>query len=477
MTMRSLIRQEEAIRQLSNITYGALVGSVTEANEFSSAMRQAHLALQDARAEVRSFVAAWHLANSKQVLSPYFIDPHRLMKTLQNLTATLPPGLSLPVAPLSESVMHFYYAAIRTSIYARNNTAWLLMRLPLVMPERKITIYEAVSWPHPTPDANIQTYFLPETKYIATNEARSMHMLLTREDLESCDFTRELRVCTPKVALYKKRYTCAFALLMSDPDKVTDHCESYYVAHPSPRFLSYRGGQSWAYTLSRPANLYHTDNNGSVLPIATMPLPANGILHLPPNAVVKVDDVLLYAGSSHYYTVASSDNILLPWLPDLRPPNFTALAKSANDTWSRINALLGSGTNASANAELQGMSSSRIAALLHEAEPGQRYLYDMAAHLFIPASFKWYHYLLLASIIIAILVVCVCCRLYEVIPPLFRGFVFLGRHVASARPANRKHGSTGVGSKLVALGGAPPQITPSRRQAPQPPRLSYEPEF
>lgn len=282
VTLRAVNAHKDAIAHLSNVTHLFLQPALSNSTEFASAVRQVHLALLNIQVEVRRFMAAWHLARTEATLSPYFVDPWRLSAILSNLTTVLPPELALPVDPIEPATAHFYYAAIRVVPQARNNATFLMLHVPLVFPDRRLQIYEAFPWPVAAPqNPAVFTYFSPEAQYVATDERRSFHLLLTRADMELCDFDRELKVCRPKVAMHRDASSCSFSLLMSDAAGIAKLCEPLYTAPPPPRFLAFRNGQSWAYTLPAPGTLALAGSNGTILQGSKRSIPANGILHLP----------------------------------------------------------------------------------------------------------------------------------------------------------------------------------------------------
>lgn len=187
VSIRASQSHVQAIDQLSNITHLFLVPELAQSAEFDSAVRQIHLALASAQIEVRRFTAAWHLARTEHILSPYFLDPLRLTVVLKELATNMPAGLSLPVETLTPDTAHFYYAAIRVFPLIHNDVATLMIHVPLLFKERKLTIYEGLRWPHVTAgDPEVFTYFAPETKYIATNDARTFHVLLGEDDMKQC---------------------------------------------------------------------------------------------------------------------------------------------------------------------------------------------------------------------------------------------------------------------------------------------------
>ncbi|KAJ1528902.1 hypothetical protein ONE63_007271 [Megalurothrips usitatus] len=223
-------------------------------------------------------------------------------------------------------------------------------------------------------------------------------------------------------------------------------------------YQDYGGGGPF---VPRPSKIYAVDANSTAKLPALGDAPATGIIHLPPNAVVRIDDAMLYAGSSHHVTVAASNNVLLPNLPAIKVPDFNRLRKASNATWMKIRELLGS-ANGSTLA-LQGLSTSRLEALINEVQPGQRQLADLAHHIIAPDRMQWYHYVLTAVAILAGLTIIACCRLYELVPPIGAACVAMVTFIFGRRRQTNQP--------------RPPEAEPLRHQTAVVPRLAYVPDF
>lgn len=61
-------------------------------------------------------------------------------------------------------------------------------------------------------------------KYIGVDEVHMNHLLLTDSDLNECHDTTEAPICNPTVPVQRSSETCAFALLMSDPEATLRLC-------------------------------------------------------------------------------------------------------------------------------------------------------------------------------------------------------------------------------------------------------------
>lgn len=112
---------------------------------------------------------------------------------------------------------------------------------------------------------------------------------------------------------------------------------------------------------------------------------------------------------------------------------------------------------------MQGLSTSRLEALINEAQTGQRQLADLARHIIAPDRMQWYHYVLIAVAILAGLTIIACCRLYELVPPIAAACVAMVTFIFGRRRRTNQP--------------RPPEAEPLRHQTAVLPRLAYVPDF
>ncbi|XP_034235756.1 uncharacterized protein LOC117642060 [Thrips palmi] len=344
LTLDRLTTQETLLDRLKNLEaydFQTMYKTVQSANDFSAIMRLVHAVIAQLRSEVKAFLTAYEFASIDGALSPAFIDASTFADLLKQLSNTLPLGLQLPV-PAEPGKVEFYYRTARVTPVITAETLDLNIHIPLVLTTRKFRLYEAAAWPFKINESDLFVVYKPEAKYIAVGADLKSHILLNEADLQLCQ-SPDTPVCHPSVPFHTKP-TCMFALLMSDEKEVARLCEPSFIKNPKPRFTSYRGGHTWAFSLPRPTKISLSDAQGRGLLSNLTKLPRTGLLHIPPFTSAEVDGLLLFSGSSFVSQLDFDDDVVIPDVSVPVPEAFALNTTNRQRIMQAINQLFNTST-------------------------------------------------------------------------------------------------------------------------------------
>lgn len=368
-----------------------------ETMEFSAQMRLLHGLVAQIRDEVRAFMTAWQFASTDQVLSSAFVEPSKLIKILEDLKKSLPDGLAFPL-PVTPDNIHFYYGAIKCTPLLKDTYLTLLISIPLISTSSRYDLYRSYPFPHRFNNSDIQTFYQPETDYIAINEAQTAHLLLNEQDLTSCDRS-ELFICHPVVEVMTVP-SCSSALFLSNSEQIIDHCQPRYIRKPKATFIGYHGGHSWLFSLPTSTRISLHDNTGRPKPTNIQKVPSNGILHLPINSVAYIGGAALYAGAVYQSQVETEADVIIPNIEDWVPSSLVVKEGDRGATIAAMKQMLSHTIGADT---LAGVKLSDVNQVLAEsqANPAWKYITSIEGQVSSTA--------LSIVVLIIIILFCYCC--------------------------------------------------------------------
>ena len=176
-------------------------------------------------------------------LTPEVLPVNELKLVLAHIQHNLPTHMSLPF-PL-ENVWE-YYATIRTTTVLMGDSLVVTMKIPLVDPWAKLTLYEVINIPVPARESsNVVRYHLEFTYFGITADGRR-YAQVTGEDLVRCEdiYAKNCVLTSPLYEINRHQY-CVMALFRAEAKKVDTLCQRENVVDEHLPIARYVEHGSW----------------------------------------------------------------------------------------------------------------------------------------------------------------------------------------------------------------------------------------
>ena len=249
-------------------------------------------------------------------ISSHFISIEDFLEALSEVDRNLPPTLSLAI-PVTREFLYQYYNFIDIKTSGNNDKIRIFAHLPLISPERKFRLYEAIPWPSPIENGSDTVFVIDvDNKFIAQSLDRQYFFELT--DKEAAECTNELRICSPSSPIYSSPYaSCLFSLLTHT--KTPASCNHRIAEIQHPQFLKIGDPNIWLYYTKTPLTISETcmpfdAQQGVQVEITT--LHGAGIYNLAANCSAKTNGITLPTNfrASSYVRVEHVERIRIPQL-------------------------------------------------------------------------------------------------------------------------------------------------------------------
>ena len=186
-------------------------------------------------------------------LAPNIIDPTHLRQELIKIQSKLIPTLALPEDPYT-NIWH-YYTLLTVAPMNHDNKLVLMINIPLVDPDSKMTLYKIHNLPIFEPRIKKSLEYQIEGYNLAVTKDNKYAALLTNSEFITCILAAG-HFCSLSTGLYNigNSKWCILSLYLKNNKKIVKNCrvEVNNITGPQARYLN-QG--LWAIAVSKPIDM------------------------------------------------------------------------------------------------------------------------------------------------------------------------------------------------------------------------------
>lgn len=333
---RAVAKLDDRINEAIEATTAALHNTkliVILMARINSLLRSYESMINTIEIEIDSFATAI-IQTSFGKLSPHFMTPKALVKSLKEIEAHLMTGTEM-ITPIKENLIYRYYeiASVRAGVI--NNRLRLFINIPLSTNDRTFDLYKIVSLPVYTNNYSTAIAIQAGTDYLAITRNRQLYFELTTNELQSCT-NNLINICHPFKEIIKPPIsTCSFALFNSNKEEIVKLCQSKVMIQFQPAFIRSPTSNLWLYSVNRMKFISHCMNRLTSLEdnISEITLQGTGIIQLNRNCRLYNEFYLLDHHTTHIeYSNTTlhvpENNNLINFLNDPREDDATSPSPS-----------------------------------------------------------------------------------------------------------------------------------------------------
>jgi hypothetical protein len=172
-------------------------------------------------------------------ISPKMISPKLVRTLLKQVSSTLPDYLVMAVT--KGKMAEFYGLPIRLQM--KQNKMILITKIPTYSPSSLMNLYQHVPIPIWSREEKVSLIMISNFNYLAINAEQTLHLDLSREELDICHKIGHIYFCPHLTVVYKGDDSCLKALFLSQMVQAQHRCQVTFQL--SKKSMVYQVDQEW----------------------------------------------------------------------------------------------------------------------------------------------------------------------------------------------------------------------------------------